>query len=167
MVAITVILAAVIGTFVLGLGDQVQSTSPSASFTFDFTDNSAGTSDELDVTHDGGDSIGGDRISFAVTGATADDGSGNSYAVDVAGNNNQWSEIGSSGDVVAGSSVMLDSDSFNQTGTTNQLSGDYAPAAGGGGNEEVDLEGATVRVVWTSETGDNSATIGDWSGPDA
>ncbi len=28
MVAITVILAAVIGTFVLGLGDQVQSTTP-------------------------------------------------------------------------------------------------------------------------------------------
>ncbi|MEF8869094.1 MAG: type IV pilin N-terminal domain-containing protein, partial [Haloarculaceae archaeon] len=32
MVAITVILAAVIGTFVLGLGDQVQSTAPQASF---------------------------------------------------------------------------------------------------------------------------------------
>ncbi|MCY4732257.1 type IV pilin N-terminal domain-containing protein [Natronomonas gomsonensis] len=30
MVAITVILAAVIGTFVLGLGDQVQQTSPNA-----------------------------------------------------------------------------------------------------------------------------------------
>jgi len=31
MVAITVILAAVIGTFVLGLGDQVQNTTPRAS----------------------------------------------------------------------------------------------------------------------------------------
>lgn len=36
MVAITVILAAVIGTFVLGLGQNVQST-PSASFDFDST----------------------------------------------------------------------------------------------------------------------------------
>jgi flagellin-like protein len=35
MVAITVILAAVIGTFVLGLGDQVQNTTPQASFGFD------------------------------------------------------------------------------------------------------------------------------------
>ncbi|PSP38038.1 hypothetical protein BRC71_08710 [Halobacteriales archaeon QH_7_65_31] len=35
MVAITVILAAVIGTFVLGLGSNVQSV-PSAQFTFDY-----------------------------------------------------------------------------------------------------------------------------------
>ncbi len=35
MVAITVILAAVIGTFVLGLGDQVQNTTPRAQFGFD------------------------------------------------------------------------------------------------------------------------------------
>ena len=38
MVAITVILAAVIGTFVLGLGDQVQSTTPNAQFQFDYND---------------------------------------------------------------------------------------------------------------------------------
>ena len=53
MVAITVILAAVIGTFVLGLGDQVQDTSPQTSFTFDY-DSAAG---ELTVTHSGGDAI--------------------------------------------------------------------------------------------------------------
>ena len=52
MVAITVILAAVIGTFVLGLGDQVQSTAPNAQFTF--SENSTGA---LEMTHDGGDSV--------------------------------------------------------------------------------------------------------------
>ena len=36
MVAITVILAAVIGTFVLGLGDQVSQTTPNAGFGFDY-----------------------------------------------------------------------------------------------------------------------------------
>ena len=36
MVALTVILAAIIGTFVLGLGDQVQDHAPQASFTFDY-----------------------------------------------------------------------------------------------------------------------------------
>jgi flagellin-like protein len=51
MVAITVILAAVIGTFVLGLGSEVQET-PSAQFTFDET----GTN-EITITHDGGDPI--------------------------------------------------------------------------------------------------------------
>jgi flagellin-like protein len=52
MVAITVILAAVIGTFVLGLGQNVQST-PSASFNFDFNDSSK----NVDVTHNGGDRL--------------------------------------------------------------------------------------------------------------
>jgi flagellin-like protein len=53
MVAITVILAAVIGTFVLGLGDQVSNTSPSASFTFDYDS----SSQVLTITHDGGDQL--------------------------------------------------------------------------------------------------------------
>lgn len=35
MVAITVILAAVIGTFVLGLGDQVSESAPQANLQFD------------------------------------------------------------------------------------------------------------------------------------
>ncbi|WP_101295471.1 type IV pilin [Halegenticoccus soli] len=52
MVAITVILAAVIGTFVLGLGDQVQQTAPQASFSFDFHDGN-----QVTITHDGGDAI--------------------------------------------------------------------------------------------------------------
>ena len=51
MVAITVILAAVIGTFVLGLGDNVNST-PQASWDFDLADD--GT---LTITHNGGDTI--------------------------------------------------------------------------------------------------------------
>ena len=51
MVAITVILAAVIGTFVLGLGQNVQST-PSASFDFDFASNNS-----VNITHNGGDTI--------------------------------------------------------------------------------------------------------------
>jgi len=52
MVAITVILAAVIGAFVLGLGDQASSTAPQASFNFDFSGD-----DSVNVTHNGGDTI--------------------------------------------------------------------------------------------------------------
>ena len=51
MVAITVILAAVIGAFVLGLGDQVSNNAPQAAFSFDFD----GTN--VTVTHTGGDNI--------------------------------------------------------------------------------------------------------------
>ena len=65
MVAITVILAAVIGTFVLDLGNQVQSSSPTASFSFD---ESVGNSDEVEITHDGGDSIPQDQLSVNCAG---------------------------------------------------------------------------------------------------
>jgi flagellin-like protein len=64
MVAITVILAAVIGTFVLGLGDQVQQTAPTAQFSFDYTEDGT-NGDTLEITHDGGDGITATQISFA------------------------------------------------------------------------------------------------------
>jgi len=64
MVAITVILAAVIGTFVLGLGDQVSESAPQASFDmYDDGDNSApiveagATKDLLVIEHRGGDAL--------------------------------------------------------------------------------------------------------------
>ncbi|MFO7833877.1 MAG: type IV pilin N-terminal domain-containing protein, partial [Halohasta sp.] len=53
MVAITVILAAVIGAFVLGLGDQVSNNAPQASFSFDFNQ----TGENVTVTHTGGDDV--------------------------------------------------------------------------------------------------------------
>jgi len=63
MVAITVILAAVIASFVLGLGDSTETT-PQASFDTNF-DNS---SDELTITHESGDTIDGDRVNMKVNG---------------------------------------------------------------------------------------------------
>ncbi|MEA1931619.1 MAG: type IV pilin N-terminal domain-containing protein [Euryarchaeota archaeon] len=53
MVAITVILAAVIGAFVLGLGDQVSNNAPQASFSFEFDTDEQ----NVTVTHTGGDNI--------------------------------------------------------------------------------------------------------------
>lgn len=79
MVAITVILAAVIGTFVLGLGEQVQSTTPQVSFTFDYdegattgtlcglSDNDGTDEGDLSITHDGGDQIDEPRVSISDT----------------------------------------------------------------------------------------------------
>src|SRR6056297_2187850 len=81
MVAITVILAAVIGTFVLGLGDQVSESAPQAQFTFTFTEDATqvtaggGVEDRVTIVHDGGESIPSDEISVVIEGATAWDGS--------------------------------------------------------------------------------------------
>ena len=60
MVAITVILAAVIGSFVLGLGNSVQQTAPNANFQFDYTEvnnNNNSTNYDVTATHTGGDTI--------------------------------------------------------------------------------------------------------------
>mgnify|MGYP000400986852 CR=1 FL=1 len=72
MVAITVILAAVIASFVLGLGDQAQQATPQASFSFDY--DGSGGSGELTITHDGGDSIAADELYIR-----GSDGAGTSY----------------------------------------------------------------------------------------
>jgi flagellin-like protein len=61
MVAITVILAAVIATFVLGLGEQVSDTAPNANFEFDY--NSSGNG-EVTVTHTSGPAIDVNKLSF-------------------------------------------------------------------------------------------------------
>ncbi|WP_144901953.1 type IV pilin [Halobellus captivus] len=65
MVAITVILAAVIGAFVLNLGQGLQQTAPQASFGFDY--NSA---TNVTITHESGDSI--DTAQLSTSGLAAD-----------------------------------------------------------------------------------------------
>jgi flagellin-like protein len=74
MVAITVILAAVIGTFVLGLGDSVES-APQASFNFDYDD--TGT-EEVTIRHRGGDNIDASKLEVRVNGNAVDAGDYNS-----------------------------------------------------------------------------------------
>ena len=65
MVAITVILAAVIGAFVLGLGDQASNTAPQASFSFDYDNAENGT---VTVTHEGGDTIPDNELNLTASG---------------------------------------------------------------------------------------------------
>jgi flagellin-like protein len=114
MVAITVILAAVIGTFVLDIGNKVGDTSPQASFSFDYG------SSEVTITHDGGDSISEDRISIEDTDDT-----------------NDLTKTGSDGEYTAGNEVA---------------SGTYD-------------SGETIRVVWTSDDGETSATLAESDAP--
>jgi flagellin-like protein len=142
MVAITVILAAVIGTFVLGLGDQVQDTAPQATFAFDYTadGSSEGT---LEVFHDGGDSVADSSLTLSA-------GSTDYVANGSTGSALSWAEAdgvtGAGNDVSAGSSVSL---------TEND------------GTGSAEFDSTTLRVTWESPAGSSSATLGKWSGPDA
>ncbi|QSG15874.1 type IV pilin [Halapricum desulfuricans] len=93
MVAITVILAAVIASFVLGLGDST-STTPTADFNFDY-DNST---KNVTVSHSTGDNIDADRVEVLIDGDPAD--------------------VQFSGEISSGSSI-----SFNQTETGDKIGG--------------------------------------------
>jgi flagellin-like protein len=151
MVAITVILAAVIGTFVLGLGDQVSDSSPTASFNFDFADQT-----EVSITHDGGDAIDDNSLTVKINGTNVYEGAGgtgtgnNGDIVDTVSSNicggdydmdnSGTADDGWSSDVTAGSTLTLDA--------TNG-----------------DCGSSDIRVVWSSSSGGDTATLGkaEWS----
>jgi len=120
MVAITVILAAVIATFVLGLGDQVSNTAPQASFSTDY-DSGAG---EVTVTHDGGDSIKASNLYFRGSGFN----SGVAATNEIDSNNEQWPSANASSNskVVAGDrvAVMVSDDSYDFSVVYESATGD-------------------------------------------
>ncbi|WP_322530372.1 type IV pilin N-terminal domain-containing protein [Halorubrum sp. AD140] len=103
MVAITVILAAVIGTFVLGLGDSLGDSQPSAQISTDIA-NETDTVDERNVSfeHDGGDTIDSESLRIVV-----EDEDGNQSDV-----SDQFSDRFGVGDSVSGKfGVTSDSES--------------------------------------------------------
>ena len=137
MVAITVILAAVIGTFVLGLGDQVQTTAPNAQFSFDY-DSGTSPDPSLQVTHDGGDGIDGSEL-YILGDVEAHDSSG------------EWSASGSM--VRAGQSITV-----NQDETSGFSWADSVTISDG--HVEDDTE---VRVVWQDSDSEQSSTLRTWT----
>lgn len=69
MVAITVVLAGVIGVMVFGLADDLGDTTPSATLDITDVDNDS-TDGEFVLVHDGGDAIEAADISVILDGAT-------------------------------------------------------------------------------------------------
>ncbi|MDT3434522.1 type IV pilin N-terminal domain-containing protein [Haloarcula sp. 1CSR25-25] len=122
MVAITVILAAVIATFVLGLGDQVSNTAPQASFSTDY-DATVDTNGQVKITHDGGDSI---KASNLYIRGTEIGGSSS----EITSSNTVWlgngQASGSNSKVVAGDRVTVGvaSDSFEINVVYQSANGD-------------------------------------------
>jgi len=73
MVAITVILAAVIASFVLGLGDQAQQNAPQASFGWEYDGS------DVTVSHESGTTIDAGNLKFTGTGFGAGISSGDTW----------------------------------------------------------------------------------------
>jgi len=181
MVAITVILAAVIGTFVLGLGDQVQNTTPQASFGFDQTTETVTNSTVTDVTtvtnstvtdvttvtnstvtdvttvtvtHESGDSIAETDLAVRVGGNAA-------WSLNNTGSAPQavdpWSD--SNQDVTAGSSFQVylyDSDGTVSEGSNVDVDGSgYTLPTGA----TALASGDVVQVIYNSPDSDSSSTL--------
>lgn len=69
MVAITVILAAVIGTFVLGLGDQVGDSAPNSQFEGEVTNSTPAENEPfMQFTHTGGDQVENSSLDVGISG---------------------------------------------------------------------------------------------------
>jgi flagellin-like protein len=135
MVAITVILAAVIGTFVLGLGDQVQETAPQAQITIEEADLQAGSNsggDGVTFSHNGGDEFtedNTDQLRVTVDGEELGTAESEDYPF------------------TAGSTITIDDADFSSDGFSSDLGSKTA-------GDEV-----TVRVVWQGQ--DRSTVLAD------
>ncbi|WP_137286801.1 type IV pilin [Halorussus salinisoli] len=135
MVAITVILAAVIGTFVLGLGDRVSQASPNAQFTFKYSQDAVGSNDAVNITHDGGDGVESSQVNVSIDGTnawgaeTGADGDNNFKS-----GGSSWSDK-----ITAGDSVSIAEDS----------------------DDSKIKDGMTVKVIWSASGSDKTAVIGE------
>ncbi|EMA29238.1 type IV pilin [Haloarcula japonica] len=142
MVAITVILAAVIASFVLGLGDQAQQATPQASFSFEYDSSASGSGSNegmLTITHDGGDTIQGNELFVRGDLADGSSWSGSTPDIDSTNPDDDWdTAVGGQTEVTAGNSIDA------------AVSSNY-----------------DIRVVYETQEGDTSATLAQDSGPDA
>ncbi|MFC4450196.1 type IV pilin [Halorussus aquaticus] len=139
MVAITVILAAVIGTFVLGLGDRVSQAQPSATFSFDYAedvevgDDSDSNENFANITHDGGDGVEASQLKVDIDGTTVWNADNEPIAVTT--NTDDWG----TSKITAGSTVEL-----------------YDPDDNG----HIE-DGDSVKIIWTASGSDKTAVIGE------
>jgi len=164
MVAITVILAAVIASFVLGLGNSATNTNPQASFSFEYeqADENSGSSASnwglATISHDGGDTINdnelyirgsgfnGTGIETTTYGAVTSGDEFETFVNDRVGKYPDMTEAGLWNGTKSGDDSAIVSGDF----TYVYVSSDY----------ELD-------VVYESQEGQSSSTLQEDGGPDA
>ncbi|ELZ25815.1 hypothetical protein C475_10159 [Halosimplex carlsbadense 2-9-1] len=168
MVAITVILAAVIASFVLGLGNQAQQGAPTATIGFDYEqiDENSGSGQSnwgvLSVSHDGGDSVSSQELYVRGSGFNASgQNSGGTFEYDPP--TTSYSELENYvADNGGGQIDHVDTGLWNGTTSgddSNVVSGDRA-------NVYVSSD-YEISVVYQSQEGDTSSTLNEQEGPDA
>lgn len=145
LVSITVLLAATTAAFVLGLeDDNLQGSAPTVAVDFDY--DASGASDTLRVMHQTGGTLDPDQTIVVVDEATCTGGDNPN------GRYEARADFGMSQGMAAGMGLTVEK---SLAGGPSLCSGD------------LDLSGATVRLVWQSPDGRSSTTIKTWTGPGA
>ena len=148
MVAITVILATVIATFVLGMGDSLTETTPVASTDGDVEATWDGSGTLYTLSHSSGDAIDGDDLEIVIR----DDGGAENVTLNAV---NGWEvdDLGSDDDelnVTIGGEPPGDGNDFS-TGETLRLSTDHDAYGGGEGWTMQVLHEPTGEIITTEE----------------
>jgi flagellin-like protein len=170
LVAVTVIVAATVATFALGIKDNSQDVPPKGAFEFTYqnaTDTSSFKpsnpnrgSDNLTVIYTHGDTIPSGRVNITVTGAKERSQNGNVLTTDIVfeptykGGGNLFADTE---EVTAGDQYTISDEDFVPKNSPSNL----------GFNSKLDLTAATVRVYWIDDEEENGAVIAKWSGPEA
>lgn len=139
LIGITLLLAATVAAFAVGVEDEtVQSQVPTTALGFEYDMGTGGT-DELTIVHKSGDGIEAADLRIDVEDASCPAGNPNDQY--------DAGELGFTGELTSGDTITVDSSTV-------------PPCSGG----DLDLRSATVRIVWTDDTG-SSAMLQSWTGP--
>ncbi len=134
MVAITVLLVAVVATFAIGFGDDVQQPGPNVVTTTEYDDRWIANGQYLNVSHEGGKTLDTALLRLDVNGAEAyDTASGNRQSAtlkdDVIANQ-------TGPEFTASETLVLDRRDFTVSGSDLT------------GSQQIDLSDATVRIIY-------------------
>ncbi|WP_193767662.1 type IV pilin [Halorientalis pallida] len=158
MVAITVLLAATAATFFLGIGQENTNTKPNAAIGFNYEqDTSTVNGDEyrndtLKISHKSGETIKAKNLDVVVQSAKTYELSGGSVSSSGVDDRFQWDDfdasINDNDEVSGGESVTLKAKTKPVDGTNV---------------EALNLEGATVKIVWDDPGSSSTFTLNTWT----
>jgi FlaG/FlaF family flagellin (archaellin) len=150
MVAVTVVIASVVGTFVLGLGNGTSEPRPNTHFTFEYEENAIDADgdhgrvdDAVNITHESGQNIDTARITVTIDGVSAyndsrinKSGPNQPYPMHFNGANDGWND-----EISAGDRIVI---TENEETVYDSI-----------------REGDSVKVIWTAPDGDETAVLAE------
>jgi len=143
MVAIVVVLAAVVGTFVLNIGQQQPRNAPQVAIVADYSKTTSPNGEYLNLSVGSGDTV--QRGELSVTVRDARDSSGNDVSL-----TGDPIQAQAPTEVRSGTEITINADQFS----------------GIGPSEHLDLSEATLRIVWEPATGEETNTYVIYRWPD-